>query len=637
MNQSLPWYQTASTKYALYGAAFGCLFPLVATILDILVGSMRLSFESVLQVQSTQPLHWIIDTAPFFLGLFASLAGRRQDRIIRLIAQLDYGIADRTAELLQVNKNLQCEIADHKRAEKALEISERRFHDIALSSADWIWEVDEHGIYTFASGRVKEILGYESQELIGKTPFELMPKDEAERIDKIFAGIAGDRRPIVDLENWNLTKNGEKVCLQTNAVPILGETGELLGYRGVDKDITERKQVEERERKLKEELERARRMESIGVLAGGVAHDLNNMLGPLVGYPELILLKLPDNSPVRKQIELIGKCAKDAADVIQDLLTLARRGRYEMVPVDLNDVVSGFLDSHVLARLVEENPHVRLETALDRTVQHISGSLPHLTKLIMNIMINSFDAMPGDGVLTIETSQTYLEQLPGGYDGIENGDYVVLKVRDTGIGIGPEHLDKIFEPYYSKKKMGISGSGLGLSVVYGVVKDHKGYYDVFSLVGEGTEFVLYFPVSNQVIDKKPDVEQDYGGQETILVVDDVEEQRQIASDLLSSLGYKVNVVVNGREAIGYLKKRSADVVVLDMIMEEDYDGLDTYRDIIKLHPGQQAVVVSGFSETDRVSEMRSLGAGPYVKKPYTRDDLGAAVRKVLGTIPANQV
>ena len=393
-------------------------------------------------------------------------------------------------------------------------------------------------------------------------------------------------------------------------------------------DITERKNAEEHERNLQEKLQRAERMESLGILAGGVAHDLNNMLGPLVGYPELMLLRLPKDSPLRNQVEKMGASARDAANVVQDLLTLARRGRYEMVPTNINNVINSYLDSPAFANLLQLHPDVKVNTRLDESSGNILGSSAHLSKVFMNLIMNAFDAMPEGGELLIETACRHLDRLPGGHEKIERGNYVMVRIGDTGQGIEEKDLERIFEPYYSKKKMAASGSGLGLAVVYGILKDHKGYYDIVSKVGKGTEFILYFPVTSEEAGCDQSIE-DFSGNEKILVVDDVPEQREIAGELLSSLGYKVESCNNGHEAIQFLNKNKADIVVLDMIMEKDFDGLDTYREIIKMQPGQKAVIVSGFSITERVEQMQELGAGPYIRKPFSREQLGKAVRDEL--------
>ncbi|MBN1211002.1 MAG: substrate-binding domain-containing protein [candidate division Zixibacteria bacterium] len=407
----------------------------------------------------------------------------------------------------------------------------------------------------------------------------------------------------------------------------------LRGLVVIATDITERKQLEEQRQKLQEKLKRAEKMESLGILAGGVAHDLNNMLGPLVGYSDLILEQVDSECSLARMMTRIRKSARSAADVIQDLLTLARRGRYAMLPTDLNEVVRAYFDSPGFLKIKQENPKVGLTLKLDESVKSICGSFTHLQKVIMNLVINAFDAMPEGGELVIETTQEYVEELISGQYKLQPGNYVILKVSDTGSGIEPKELDKIFEPYYSKKKMGTSGSGLGLSVVYGIVKDHKGFYDVFSEVGKGTEFILYFPITHDIIKKtleeKSALEDRLGGTETVLVVDDIEEQREMASEMLVSMGYKVETAKNGREAVQYLKFHSADLVLLDMIMEKDFDGLDTYREIIKIHPGQKVVVVSGFSQTDRVQAILDLGVGQYVKKPYSLAELAEALRREL--------
>ncbi|MBD3217309.1 MAG: PAS domain S-box protein [candidate division Zixibacteria bacterium] len=397
--------------------------------------------------------------------------------------------------------------------------------------------------------------------------------------------------------------------------------------------VIERKRTEDQRQKLQEKLERAERMESLGILAGGVAHDLNNMLGPMVGYPDLILQKLPEDSPVIRHVERISSAANDAADVIQDLLTLARRGRYEMHPLNLNDVVESYLDTPSFAKVREGKPYIRLDIDLDRSISNVMGSKPHLSKVIMNLVVNAYDAMGETGSLEISTSMEYIEKLITAHFEITPGQYIVLRVKDTGSGIDQKELDKIFEPYFSKKKMGASGSGLGLSVVHGIIKDHKGYYDVISEIGKGTEFMLYFPVTDQKEEVEKVTDSGYGGREKILVVDDAEEQRKIASALLKSIGYQVATAKDGYEAVEYIRKNKVDIAVIDMIMEPGFGGLETYHEILKINPKQKAIIVSGYSKTEDVVKMQHLGAGSYIKKPYNRETLARAVRQELDKKP----
>ncbi|MFZ1684023.1 MAG: ATP-binding protein, partial [Candidatus Zixiibacteriota bacterium] len=409
----------------------------------------------------------------------------------------------------------------------------------------------------------------------------------------------------------------------------LMRAGDVVGRVWSFRDITQRKRAEEGQLALQRQLEKAQRMESLGLLAGGVAHDLNNLLGPLVAYPEMILEELADDHPVREDIIRMGKSAEQASTVIQDLLAMARRGRYEMQPTDLNDVISSFLDSIAFRDVRSRRSKVVVESVLASTPQVIQGSAPHLTKVIMNLIGNAIEACPVDGRVAVTTESKHLSQLYSGYSNIPEGEYVVLRIIDTGNGIAPEDIGKIFEPYFSKKKMGRSGSGLGLAVVHGIVRDHSGYYDVTSKVGQGTEFTFYFPMIGEQKPVALSAIQDVRGRETVLVVDDDQDQRALSTRLITSLGYHVTTAAGGEEAYAYLKDHDADILVLDMIMEPGIDGLDTYRKILSIKPEQRAIIATGFSSTDRVREMQRLGAGACISKPYHRDQIGQAIRDEL--------
>lgn len=546
--------------------------------------------------------------------------------------QLEELVEERTAKLKLINERLQQEIIERKRAEKEVRESEKRFRDISYGMADWIWEVDSNGRYTFASPPVKEILGYHPEEIIGKTSFELMAADEAERVGEIFKKNAAEKKPIIDLENWNITKNGKRVCFLTNGVPILDQKGELLGYRGVDKDISENKRIEQEKMKLQAELQRAEKMEVVGTLAGGVAHDLNNILSGIVSYPELLLMDISEDSPLRGPILTIQKSGKKAAAIVQDLLTLARRGVAVTEVSNLQDIAMDYCKSPEHAKLKEFHPNVQFETRFETDLLNILASPVHLSKTIMNLVSNAAEALPDGGMVTISMKNQYVDVPIRGYEDVKEGDYVVLSVADNGIGIPAEDLGKIFEPFYTKKVMGRSGTGLGMAVVWGAVKDHNGYIEVQSAEGEGTRFDLYFPVTRKEMAKDESllsVEDYIGKGDSILVVDDVKEQREIASGMLKKLDYAVTAVSSGKEAINYMKSNSADLLLLDMIMDPGIDGLDTYKSILKLHPGQKAIIASGFSETDRIKEAQKLGAGQYIKKPYTLERIGIAVKDEL--------
>lgn len=392
--------------------------------------------------------------------------------------------------------------------------------------------------------------------------------------------------------------------------------------------------------RLQNQLQRAQKMEAIGTLAGGVAHDLNNILSGIVSYPDLLLIQLPGNSPLRKPIQTIQTSGHKAAAIVQDLLTLARRGVTASEVVNLNRVVSEYLESPEFEALRSFHPNVAVEAHLEENLLNIMASPIHLSKSLMNLVSNAAEAMPSGGTIHITTENRYVDQPLSGYDHVEEGDYVVLRVSDSGVGIPLEDRERIFEPFYTKKVMGRSGTGLGMAVVWGTLKDLNGYIDVESSEGKGTTFILYFPVTRNPLaaDQESPPTMSYQGKgEEILVVDDVETQRDIASMFLSQLEYKVHAVSSGEEAVLFVREHRVDLIMLDMVMEPGMDGLDTYKQILALYPGQKAVIASGFSETNRVKEAQRLGAGPYLRKPYTFEKLGRVIRQELdrGTPPTS--
>jgi CheY-like chemotaxis protein len=373
-------------------------------------------------------------------------------------------------------------------------------------------------------------------------------------------------------------------------------------------------------------------MEAIGILAAGVAHDLNNILISLVSYPELLLMNMKEDDILRKPLETIQRSGEKAATIVQDLLTLARRGVAVSESVSLNNVITDYLKSPEYINLYSFHRNIRVNTDLEENLPHILGSPFHLLKVIMNLVANAAESIKDEGRIFISTKNQYVDKPLSGYENIEEGEYVILTVSDDGEGISKEDLKKIFEPFYTKKKMGRSGTGLGMAVIWGTVKDHNGYLDLKSEEGKGTEFSIYFPVDRRKIEiKKSYVNTDtyLAKGETILIVDDVEEQRLIASQMLEKLGYKVASLSSGEEAVDYMGENTVDLILLDMIMDPGIDGLETYKKILKLHPNQKAIIASGFSESERVKEAQRLGAGSYIKKPYSLEKIGRAIRDEL--------
>jgi PAS domain S-box-containing protein len=513
-----------------------------------------------------------------------------------------------------------------------LQVSEEKYRTILESIEDGYFEVDLAGSFTFFNESTCKILGYAKDEMMGMNNRQYMDDGNAKKVYQTFNEVYRTCKPAKSLD-WKLIRKDNTIRYVETLVSIIKDKdGHRIGFRGIARDVTDRIQAEEEKKRLVAQLHQAQKMEAIGTLAGGVAHDLNNVLSGLVSYPELLLMDLPEDSPLRKPVLTIQRSGERASAIVQDLLTLARRGVAVSEVVNLNNIISEYLKSPEYQNTSSLFPGVELVVDLAPNLLNIMGSPVHLSKTVMNIVSNAAEAMPQGGVIRISTSNRYLDRPIQGYDHIEEGDYIILAVSDTGIGISPEDVDRIFEPFYTKKVMGRSGTGLGMAVVWGTVKDHKGYIDIESALGKGTTFTLYFPVTRKILFKAKrlkSMDRVMGKGESVLVVDDISDQRDIASEMLEKLGYAVSSVSSGEKAVDYMKTHSADLLVLDMIMDPGIDGLETYKQIIKLHPRQKAIIASGFSETELVKEAQRLGAGVYVRKPYTIEQIGMAAQKEL--------
>ncbi|MDJ0817963.1 MAG: response regulator [Desulfobacterales bacterium] len=530
-----------------------------------------------------------------------------------------------TKDLKLSNEKLEQENIERKLAEEFLRRSRERLKALTNNLQVGIYRNTggPAGKFLEANPAMLEIFGFESRDAFFDIKVSDLYRNPADRQkfseNLIREGFVRNKELLLK------KKDGTPIICSVSAKAVSNGKGEVKHYDGVIEDITEHKQMEM-------QIQQSQKMRAIGLLAGGVAHDLNNILSGIVSYPELILLDLPEDSPLKEPIRTIQESGKKAAAIVQDLLTLARRGVSNFEVINLNDVIFEYLKSPEFEKLKSFHPLMDIKTDLKSDLLNIMGSAVHLSKTVMNLFSNAAEAMSKGGEILIKTENKYIERSETACDDIEEGDYVVMTISDTGIGIAPEELDRIFEPFYTKKVMGRSGTGLGMAVVWGTVKDHNGYIKVDSKLDHGTTFQIYFPITRAEATNDLDLNDAayYEGKgEKILVVDDVEEQRQIASKILSRLGYSVKVAGSGEEALEILGQETADLIVLDMIMPPGIDGLETYEQIVSSHPGQKAIIASGFSETDRVKKAQQLGAGRYLKKPYTMDKIGMAVKREL--------
>jgi DNA-binding LacI/PurR family transcriptional regulator/signal transduction histidine kinase/ActR/RegA family two-component response regulator len=404
------------------------------------------------------------------------------------------------------------------------------------------------------------------------------------------------------------------------------------------------------ERSVQERLATAKRMQSLSVLAGGVAHDLNNALGPLVALPDVILGELsrlasPEETllDVRTDVESIKAAALRASQTIKDLLTLGRQGRTTKEPLNLNDAVSSCLRSDALSRLTEASRTVGIQVDLYPEPLVICASEAHLGRAITNLVRNGMEAISGEGQVVVRTFASRLPTPISGYEVIEPGRYAVVSVSDNGSGIAAAELGRVFEPFFSKKRMGEnSGTGLGLAIVHGVVKEHEGFLDVASTVGMGTTFTLYFPRAEADVQVRERGVVSARGHAKILIVDDEPVQLRTGRRVLTHLGYQVDTVESGRKARELFERAAPsgnspyDVVILDMLLNESQDGLELLEQIQRMFPKQRAILASGHAPTER-AELAVQRGLTWLVKPYTADALASAVHGTLADHPSHQV
>jgi len=418
--------------------------------------------------------------------------------------------------------------------------------------------------------------------------------------------------------------------LSITAFPLEDSDGNFFGSVNVARDITEQKIAEQQRLATEDKLQKAEKMKAIGLLAGGVAHDLNNILSGVVSYPEVLLMQLSHDDKLYGPIKAIQESGERAAAVVTDLLTVARGVATVKHTYSPKILIKEYLESTEFKKLISLNPEVTIKSQLADDTWNIHCSAVHIQKIVMNLITNAVESIDRVGSVLVSTWNQEIRTFTTAASSLDIGEYVIVEIKDTGSGIAQHDLKHIFEPFYTKKIMGRSGTGLGLAVVWNTIKDHNAFIQVTS-DDNGTTFTLYFPPCHE---KALEQNDNYNlnklkGFGSVLVVDDEQQQRDIASKMLTLLGYSVVTVASGEEAVEYCRKSPIDLLVLDMLMEPGINGLETYQQILDIAPLQKAVIASGFSKNSSVLDALALGVGSFIKKPYGLEQLGKAVKKEL--------
>lgn len=478
------------------------------------------------------------------------------------------------------------DITRSKLAEDALRESEARFRSLVEATSDWIWEVDATGKFTFTSLKVKDLLGFRPDEIIGKTLFDFILEEDREKTKRVFSASRDSRSPFSAVTTRNCHKNGRVIVLETSGVPIVDPLGDLTGYRGIVRNITDRKHLEE-------QLLQAQKMEAIGQLAGGIAHDFNNILTAITGYVFILDMKL-ENEELKKHVDQIRRAAERAAALTDSLLAFSRKQIICLQPVSINAVLKKA--EKLLSRLIREDIEIRMELCTEELV--ILGDETKLEQIVINLVTNARDAMPRGGILTISTERRHIDLHERPSPAFETGiDYLLLSVSDTGMGIDEKTRERIFEPFFTTKEVG-KGTGLGLAIVYEIIRQLNGYVDIMSEEGLGTSIRIYLPLAQEISMDSAYVQlaSPERGAETILLAEDDPDARRFIKTVLEEFGYTVIEAYDGRDAVEKFAENSERIqcVILDIIMPKQ-NGKDAHNEIVKIRPDISSLFLSGYT------------------------------------------
>ncbi|MBW2443631.1 MAG: PAS domain S-box protein [Deltaproteobacteria bacterium] len=523
--------------------------------------------------------------------------------------------------------HVQYTVNKRKAADDALRESEEKYRTILESIEEGCFETDLDGNLTFFSNPFSKIIGYSRNELLGANTATYTAPDTA-------AGMAGITRQLRETGiPQNVTdydvirKDGTSVSLELSVSLLKDQDGLPLGYRGVLRDVSERKKTDEEKRKLEAQLQQAQKMESIGTLAGGIAHDFNNILMGIQGNASLMLLKIESDHPNYEKIKNIEQYVQNGTELTKQLLGFARRGKYLIRATDLNEIIDK--SSALFARTKKE---ISVHTDLAEDLWTAEVDRGQIEQVLLNLYVNAWQAMSNGGDLFLQTENVVLDRSYVKPYKVEPGRYVKITVSDTGVGIDKETQERIFEPFFTTKEMG-RGTGLGLASVYGIIKSHGGYINVYSEKERGTVFTIYLPASEKAVAVEkaesgaaPIVK----GSGTILLIDDEQMILDVGIELLEELGYTVVSAMSGQEAIDIFEKdrNEIDLIIMDMIMP-GMGGGETFDRLKEIDSDIKVLLSSGYSINGQATNILRRGCDGFIQKPFNMNQLAEKVQQIL--------
>ncbi len=521
-------------------------------------------------------------------------------------------------ELRKLVAELEKTEADCKWAVQVLQESEENYRLLVENANDAIF-IAQDEVVKFPNTKTEEMIGYCSEEL-AKIPFIdlIHPEDRDMVLDRQNRRLKGEEPP--STYSFRVIKrDGEELLVQLNIVFITW--GGRPATLNLLRDITQQSRLEAK-------FQAAHRMESLGTLAGGVAHDFNNLLMGIQGNASLMLLDTETSHPHYERLKNIEQFVQSGADLTRRLLGFARGGKYEVKPTDLNGLIKR--SSDMFGRTKKE---ITIYTKYQKDIWPVEVDHGQIEQVLLNLYVNAWQAMPGGGNLYIETQNITLnENYTIAYQ-IEPGRYVKISVTDTGVGMDEATQQRIFDPFFTTKEMG-RGTGLGLSSVYGIIKDHGGIITIYSKNGEGTTLTIHLPASEKsVVEEKHLPEEILKGTETVLLVDDEEMIIDVGQKILKTLGYNILVARSGKEAIELYKKNrdNIDTVILDMIMPVMGRG-DTYDRMKEINPDIKVLLSSGYSIDGLATEILERGCNGFIQKPFSMKELSQRIREIIDKV-----
>jgi len=538
-----------------------------------------------------------------------------------------------SASLLKIDKKeirimvIARDITDKKRAEQIVRNNENKFREIVENANEVLFTSDRDGIFNYISPSCEMITGFSPEELNNKHFKDFIYQEDHIKIEKDFGYIIKTGENI--FKHYRIKhKSGDIKWIQASCSPVkIGQR--IIGVQGIIADITEQKQSEDKKKKLENQLFQTQKLESIGRLAGGIAHDFNNILTGIMGYAELLSMQFNNGETQEKRAaEVILKGVERAASLTKQLLDFARKGKFNPIPMNINEVIKDVI--RVSDKIFEKKIVIKYD--LEEDIPAVEADKNQLDQVITNLIINAKDAMPDGGEILFKTEKVFLdEEDVKSFPEIEKGDYVKFSVSDTGCGMPKEVQQHIFEPFFTTKSES-KGTGLGLATVYGIIKNHRGHITCNSVVGFGSVFTIYLPVSEASIVQEIFEREVMEGNETVLVIDDEDSVREITRLQLETMGYKVFEASDGMQGIGIYEqnKDSIDLVLLDMIMPGT-SGRETFREIYKINPEVKSILMSGYSQEGKANKILDEGVTGYIQKPFRMQELSEVLYKALKT------